>query len=281
MKNRFIACMILLSFAFSAHAQIFGDDPEMKVDGLKDNSVWQITEMALNEMDFGVGDFIPSENVLLSNWIQWNSLTIKNRARLHFKYSEGVLKINITDRAYKSNEGWSEAVGKLSKKNYKKFVKATADKIKEINADPEMVKKAVKSSKLIPAFCAVQNTGHLEWKLLSFEPAPNDRPVMTFEVKNVSDKVLKIRAVGGEFKKVSGIGTARFFFYWDRPDADDNKIITLDPEATAIGKSPVAQGYSLESAQGYIMHFDFMVDGSQKSFEMYNLPLPYTYTEGD
>jgi hypothetical protein len=51
-KLLFISLLLVNSFSYS---QIFGKDPEIKINNIAAENVWQITEMALIENEFSVG----------------------------------------------------------------------------------------------------------------------------------------------------------------------------------------------------------------------------------
>ena len=285
MRNiKYIIGLLLICNVFQGKAQIFGNDPEIKIDGLKPESVWQIAEMAMNENEIPVGKLNLAENVLLSDWIEWTAIAIQNHARLYFKYEEPALVLKIADRQYKSQDGWSEAVGNLSKKNYKKYVQDVADRILEINKDENLIRQAVKSSKLIPAFNAVNVVGNLEWKLVSLTQNELQRPDFVFDITNKGNQLIKVRVYTSDFQAINGVGTARSGVKWEKPDAEDFKNTSIGPGETVKGLFSVGQGYRLESSQGYILLLKYAENGdykNQKEFKIYNIPMPYQYKQGD
>lgn len=274
------AIMILLP----AQAQIFGNDPKIEIEGLSGDNAWQVIEMALLDNGFAPGEFNPGEGHLFSDWIQWTSIAISNRTRLYFTYAGGKTVLSIVDRGYKSDEGWSEAVGNLSKKNYKKFAQSVADRIQEIRDDDALVIKAIKDSKLIPAFKAVNMMGNVEWKLMSAQQTENERPELLFEVTNKGSKPVKLTSFGGEFEKMAGIGTARFGVKWEKSLEDNYKQTILKPGETIKAMVSVGAGYRLKTAIGYVMRIGMQYDDGnteKMDVKVYNVPLPYTYKEGD
>ena len=281
MKNT-IYLILLLTFS-SINAQVFGTDPEINITNIANKNVWQITEMALIENNFTVGEFKPEKNILNSDWITWKALMISNRAHLHFSYIDNTLTIRIANRAYQTNEGWSEAIGKLSKKKYKIYVQLVADKINKINNNPDLIRKAVKTSKLIPAFSAINMVGDAEIKLLSSEQNENNRPVFNFIVTNTGTKTIKLTMLDGDFHKQSGIGTARSRINWEHPHESNNKTTILQPGNSTKLEVRIGQGYTLESAIGYAMMTKWEYNNLNEYLKMniYNIPIPYTYTEGD
>lgn len=285
MKNsKYFLAFLCAFFVMQANAQIFGNDPEIKIDGLQPESVWQIAEMAMNENEIPIGKLNFTENVLMSEWIEWKAIAIQNHARLYLKFEEPSLTVKIADRQYKSQEGWSEAVGNLSKRNYNKYVQAVADRIEEISKDEALTRKAVKTSKLIPAFNAVNVVGDLEWKLLSVVQTENTRPEFVFEITNKGNKPLKIRLYTYEFQEINGTGTARAGVKWEKPDADDYKYAVIDPGSSNKGFFAVGAGYHLKTTKNHYLHMKYAENDdvrNQKEFKIYNIPMPYEYQQGD
>lgn len=285
MKKRIktLALSLFILWSVSAGAQIFGNDPEIKIDGMAPESVWQIAEMAMNENDIAPGKFDPGAGVLMSDWIQWTAIAIKNHAHLYLKYESPALIVKIADREYASNEGWSEAVGNLSKKNYKKYVQNVADRIEEIKNDPALIKKAVKTSKLIPAFNAVHRVGDLEWKLLSLTSTDNNRPEFVFEITNKGKNPVKIRMYTSDFQQINGTGTARCGVKWEKP-AEDYKYALIEPGTSNKGFFSVGAGYHLQTTSGHYLHMKYAENDNSKNqneFLVYSIPMPYVYQVGD
>jgi len=283
-----IFLVALQLFFFPVNAQIFGNDPEIKIDNLSPEYVWQVAEMALTEKGFGTGKFDPAGGSLYSDWLEWTAIAVSNRARLYFTYEGTTLTLRIVDRQYKSNEGWSEAVGNLSKKKYTEYIQAVADRINEINADPKLIRQAVKSSKLIPAFVAINKVGETEWKLLEViqqEIGGQFRPAMKFQVTNKGLATVSLLQLTGAFERISGGGTARLVIQWDQSSGDNPKQATIRPGEMTFATLSVGQGYSLSSGVGFVMQNRFDYNDGQKSrwetLVMYNVPIPYTYQEGD
>ena len=267
----------------TVQAQIFGNDPEIEIDGLSQENVWQVIEMALIDNDFGTGKFNPAEGYLYSDWFQWSSIAITNHARTYYSFDGTTMIIHVVDRAYKSSEGWSEAIGNLSKKNYKKYVQVVADKINEIKADDALVHKAIKTSKLVPAFNAINMIGDIEFKLLETVQTEENRPVLTYQVTNKGSETINLKCFGGQFERIAGVGTSRLRWRWERAIEDNNKQTVLGPGESMMAESSVKQGYRLQTAIGYIMSVLFEYDGQPKLIDLkiYNIPIPYTYQEGD
>lgn len=268
---------------FPANAQIFGNDPEIKIDNMAPESVWQIAEMAMNENSIPIGKLNLAEGVLMSNWIEWTAIAIQNHAHLYLKYEAPTLTIKIADREYKSDKGYSEAIGSLSKKKYAEYVQSTADRITEISKDEALTGKAVKTSKLIPAFSAVHLVGDLEWKLISLVQTDKLRPNFVFEVTNKSNKPLKIKTHAADFLR-GKTGVERGYVKWDKPDDADYKGTTIGPGETVKGFFSTGAGYKVPTTQGYVLLVKYDENGdlkNQKEFKVYSIPMPYEYREGD
>ena len=225
----------------SVQAQIFGNDPEIEIDGLSQENVWQVIEMALTDNDFGTGKFNPAEGYLYSDWFQWSSIAITNHARTYYTFDGAKMIIRVVGRAYKSSEGWSEAIGNLSKKNYKKYVQVVADRINEIKVDDALVHKAIKTSKLVPAFNAINMLGDIEFKLLETVQTEENRPVLKYQVTNKGSKKINLSCYTstGEFEKIAGTGTARLRWRWERAIEDNNKQTVLGPGESMMAESNV------------------------------------------
>lgn len=275
-----ILCITFLLVTSFSYSQIFGNDPEIVIENIAPESSWQIIEMALSENKISISHFKPSEGLLVSDWITWTSLMISNRARLYFKQDATSITLRIGDRTYKSNKGWVEAVGKLSKKNYKKFVQSVADKINKINSNPNFIKKAIKTSKLIPAFNPINIIGSIEWKLITAIQTEQNRPILTFKITNKGSKAVTLTSFGGEFENMGGVGTARFGTKWGKPDETNYKKTTLNPSEVMEVIIEIGQGYHLISAQGYVMTLRFeYFDGVKRkeALAIYNIPIPFTF----
>lgn len=284
---KFIFPVLLLFFAQPGTAQIFGKDPEIKIDGLSQDNAFQVAEKALINTGFSVGKFDTEKGYLLSDWINWTTVAIKNRATLYFKFNGTQLVLKVANRSYASKEGWSESVGKLSKKKYKEYVLAVADEINSLKNDPEKIKEAVKTSKILPAFNAIQQLGDLKWKLLEAhqtERTGNLRPVLTFEVTNIGNQKIDISFFGGEFEKISGVGTARTKIQWEKYNPNRKTNTQFKAGEKMKVTLEVGQGYSLETGLNYVLQLKFQVKDPSESIQflkIYHIPIPYTYQEGD
>ncbi len=150
MKKTILLLTVLFSFCFQGFSQ-----QSVTVNGLANGKQWQIIEKVFYESGYKVGKFIPAENTLLTNWIRWNVITIKNRGIIKVELDGQDATISMVQRSYKTKTGWDNAIGKLSKKNKKKYLQKLADKITAINASPELTTDAVENSILFPAFKSV------------------------------------------------------------------------------------------------------------------------------
>jgi len=281
MKTKLIALFLFLSGTINA--QIFGNDPEIKISDIATDNVWQITEMALAESKFSVGEFKPGEGLLNSKWITWRAIMINNRAHLHFSYIDNTLTVRIANRSYKTDKGWSEAIGKLSKKKYKIYVKAVADKIIEINNNPDLIRKAVKTSKLIPAFNPIQTIEPVEWKLITVTNETGNSPEFVFEVTSNSANKLYVRAQWGIlFPSVqSDDNTTRILPDWGITGRDAPLIFPGKTSKVTM-KMMRDNTWEMNTVPKFSMKIQHNSDsGNIKLLEIYSVPIPYKYQEGD
>lgn len=160
MKNLILTLISIFLFLTGGYSQ-----ESVTVSGLADGKQWQIIEKAIYESGYKIGKFMPSENTLLTNWVEWNVVTIKNRGILKVELSGQDATISMIDRSYKTSDKWDPAIGKLSKKNKKKYLQKLADKISEINTSAAMTTDAVENSILFPAFKSVTKVLGVEWKV--------------------------------------------------------------------------------------------------------------------
>ncbi|MGE0021567.1 MAG: hypothetical protein AB7S72_17985 [Draconibacterium sp.] len=287
MKNKFtiLLCAICIIFSVqTATGQIFGNDPEIKIDGLAPESVWQITEMAMNDNSIPIGQLNIDEGILMSDWIEWTAIAIKNHARLYFKYESPTLILKIADRQYQSEKGWAEAVGNLSKKNYKLYVQDVADRITAISKDAGLTQTAVKTSKLIPAFSAVFMVDDLVFKLLKTGKNENQHLTIEYSVQNNSKKEINVDIpLTGLKKTITSKQTGeRGKVVWSRP-AEMGRNAVIQPDETLSLTIEYAINWELNT----LPQLDIRVNcngGATKDIRYmstYNIPLPYTYQEGN
>jgi hypothetical protein len=172
---------IFTMLTLPASAQKLSSDKPITISDISAEKVWQIAEMAMNDNKIPVGKLDLEKGLLMSDWLEWTAIAIQNHGRLFLKYDSPNLVLNMADREYKSDKGWAEAIGSLSKKNYATYMEAIADRINEINKDEALTKQAVKTSKLIPAFNPVNTVGELVLTLMKTQ-SPENHPVLDFTV---------------------------------------------------------------------------------------------------
>ncbi len=191
MKKRFCFFIVgILCFTFSGYSQ-----DSFTVNGLSEGKQWQIIEKAMYDNGYEIGKFIPADKVIYSNWITWNSLTIQNRGLVEIKLLGDKATISMIQRSYKTKDGWANAIGKLSKKNKKKYLLSLSTKISEIIASEKFTADAVQNSKLFPAFKPVNTVLGVEFTLNSMSQdieSENKELTLTYTVKNVSAQSVKI-----------------------------------------------------------------------------------------
>ncbi len=69
MKKIISLFIAILCFTLSGYSQ----DP-FTVNGLTEGKQWQIIEKALYDNGLEIGKFIPTDHVIYTNWVQWNSI---------------------------------------------------------------------------------------------------------------------------------------------------------------------------------------------------------------
>jgi hypothetical protein len=274
----------LLLMAFLAiitlqmNAQIFGNDPAIEIDGLQPESAWQITEMAMIDNSINIEKFGLKEGVLISDWIEWTAIAIKNHAHLYLKYEAPVMTLKIADRQYQSSEGWSEAIGNLSKRKYKEYVQNVADRIEEIKNDPELTKSAIKNSKLILAFNPVFTVEGLDFKLMKTNKDENQHLSLEFAVHNTTPEEAKVRIPLHGFKeevnpKITG---TRGNVEWI-PKAGLEAAIQPDETRSLICE---IDNWEMST----LPEFDIRVirnSGEVHRMSMFSIPLSYVNTAGN
>jgi hypothetical protein len=275
MKNiiGLIAAGILITFLSPVSAQKFSNDKPITIDNMAPGSVWQIAEMAMNENQIKPGKLNMAENTLQSDWIEWTAIAIQNHARLYLIFEDPILTVKIADREYMTKQGWSEAVGNLSKKNYADYVQSVADRIKEINASKELTTEAVRTSKLIHAFFAVNKEGGLVFTLMKANKPEDNRPELEFTVTNTSSSAVNTIIKGIPFATT---GTAAGKFSWSKPEAEKNTAL-IQPGETQTLTVKLAPGYNwskYDSIEELSINFETGTATIEKhKLTIYNIPL--------
>ena len=260
------------------NAQIFGNDPEIQIEGLQPESAWQIAEMAMKDNSINPGKFAIKEGVLISDWIEWTAIAIQNHAHLYLKYEAPVMTLKISDRQYQSSEGWSEAIGNLSKKKYKEYVQDVAVRIEEIKNDPELTKSAIINSKLILAFNPVFTVEGLDFTLMKTYKDENQHLSLEFAVHNTNSGEAKVRIPLHGFKDEvnPNITGSRGKAEWI-PKAGLEAVIQPDEIRSLICE--------IDNWEMSILpEFDIRVvrnSGELHKISMSSIPLSYVSTEGE
>ena len=136
---------------------------------------------------------------------------IPNRAKLRFEVKENSVVIYMTDREYKSDQGWSKTLTGPSKKNIEKYVGSFADKIKAINSDEKLITDAICNSELIKFFNPVINISNLEWRFVKgnkdvasgegkYQKTSSPNFVIELTVTNKNEKEAKVKLVYANLK---------------------------------------------------------------------------------
>jgi hypothetical protein len=249
-----IFASIFILLISPATAQKFSNDNPITIENLSAEKIWQIVEMAMNENNIPVGKFNMEQGVLMSDWIEWSAIAIQNHAHLYYKYDSPNLVLKIADREYKSDKGWSEAIGSLSKKKYAEYMQVVADRIIEINKDEALTRQAVKTSKLIPAFNPVNTVGEvvLTLKETSYTEL---RPLLKFDVQNKASHAVTVDIpITNLYASVTGGANSYGGHKWSRPDEkmprqaviQPGEILPLIVEYDYKWKSPIIQRLELK-----------------------------------
>lgn len=272
----------LIIMTGQTNAQIFGNDPEIKIEGLQPESAWQIAEMAMKDNSINPEKFAIKEGVLISDWIEWTAIAIQNHAHLYLKYDAPVMTLKISDRQYQSSEGWSEAIGNLSKKKYKEYVQNVADRIEEIKNDPELTKSAIKNSKLILAFNPVFTVEGLDFTLMKTSKDENQHLLLEFAVHNKNQKEVKVDIPMVEFQqKVEKVTGASGKIKWSPSGSSRYEVIQPNETLSLVCEYPDNWEMSI------VPQFDLRVICNEAGssglhiMPIYSITFPYTYQEGD
>jgi hypothetical protein len=188
------------------------------------------------------------------------------------------MTLKIADRQYQSSEGWSEAIGNLSKRKYKEYVQNVADRIEEIKNDPELTKSAIKNSKLILAFNPVFTVEGLDFKLMKTNKDENQHLSLEFAVHNTTPEEAKVRIPLHGFKeevnpKITG---TRGNVEWI-PKAGLEAAIQPDETRSLICE---IDNWEMST----LPEFDIRVirnSGEVHRMSMFSIPLSYVNTAGN
>lgn len=191
----------------------------------------------------------------------------------------------MVKRSFKTKDGWSDAMGKLSKKNKKKYLLSLSDKISEINASEGLIADAVTNSLLFPAFKPVNTVLGVEFTLNSvYQDLDSiDKPLaITFTLKNNSGVVsnmeinfwgshliflgVPVKMENYNLKKEAGYGFSRF-------------IQELKPNETAT----YSAYYKCTDIISVIPKYNqgFRVNGKRGELVIHDILLPFDYKKVD
>ena len=148
MQKTVIIIVLLLSMGKVQAAKI----PSMTVENIKTSQAIQIIEAVAKDLSYSLDKYDKTNKVLITKFIEWNSITVLNHAKLKFEASGDKVVITMIERQYKSTEGWTNSLTNLSKKNIKKYLGGFADKMTAIASNDELTKQAMANSVLIKQF---------------------------------------------------------------------------------------------------------------------------------
>jgi hypothetical protein len=272
----FAVSTLLLCWTGPVQPQILGNDPPVRLVGIDPQPAYQIIEMVLNEKGFKPGEFKPDEGNLFSDWITWTAVAITNRARIQFTAKPGDLSVAIVDRQYSSQEGWSEAIGNLSKKKYQEYVQSVADRIVEISKDPALLQQAIENSVLFPVFKAVNQVGDLTWKLVKMERVDSQKITFFWEVTNTGNNPCRVDIQMFDlYKFATGSGANdRAASRWSEHLESSPKITVIQPGATLTCQSK-ASFWAPDQIVRVVLKLEYQNPSREvKKLSIWNIPIP-------
>jgi hypothetical protein len=253
--------------------------PSQTVTGIPTKNAVQIVEQAANDLGYRLSEFEAANKIIVTDWIEWTSVAIANHARLRFVVSNDEVIITMTDRQYKSSEGWSNTPSALSKKNHEKFLGTFATKIAEINSNEKLTENAVYNSTLIKIFKqSIVNEG-LEWKFIKADKILDEKAhtVVQLSVTNKTNGALTVSLGDFGFRESikGGDGTKNGY-----------SVVSFDELSGRITKSVLSAGetksiylYSLmkENFPEVIPFFEMGVTVQNKKYDLknFNMPIPF------
>ena len=217
-----------------ASAQKLSSNEPITINDIAAAKVWQIAEMAMNDNKIPVGVLNIEKGLLMSDWFEWTTIDIQNHARFYFNYNSPNLVLKIADRGIKSANRWIIPKGSLSEEDYAEYMQALADRISEINKDETLTQKAIKTSKLIPAFSPVNTVDDLVFTLRQTH-SPENHPVLKFTVLNKASIEVTADIPKVSLKQSATEGANHFGYQeWSRPEAIPSMAIIKPGESLTL-----------------------------------------------
>jgi len=253
------------------------------VTGLEEGKQWQIIEKAIYDNGLEIGKFYEDEQVLYTNWVQWNAITIQNRGLIEIKLKGHDLTVSMVKRGYKTTDGWADAIGKLSKKNKKKFLLSLTDRITEINDSQDLSSNAVLKSKLFPAFNPINTVNGIKFTLNSVSQdlnSANKALTISFSVKNTSDIKVKMEVnLWGAKELFLGVPVKMENYKLDGHAGGERFHKELMPNETASYFAHYKCSDIINEIPKY--NQSFRANGKRVDLSIYDIKLPYGTNGGD
>lgn len=288
-----ILILVFLFLTFGVSAQ---KTPTRTVENIETNKAVQIAEAAAKELGYTLKQFDSQNKIIITDWFEWTAIAITNHAKLKFEAKNNQIVITMIERQYKSEEGWSNSLTGLSKKNQKKYLGTMADKIAEIAADKKLTEDAMYNSELIRMFKPVVTSHDFEWKFVEnkkdmlsgddrYQDTKTPNYVFELSVTNKSAKTSTVRLGDIHCYILEAKGMKRKIDYYGA--ASFNKFNTslgykTEELEIAVGETKkvflyFALNSKIEIKDDIVPYFlfNFMVDKTKYKFENYNIPVPF------
>ncbi len=114
---------------------VVNEEDIVTIQSLLNENVWQIVKAVLREKQFGIAQFSEKEDRLITVFLEWQTLNVSNKGQIEFLFNPPILTIRMINHQYNSSNGWTPAIGSLSKKNREFYLQAIADRIMEISKE--------------------------------------------------------------------------------------------------------------------------------------------------
>lgn len=176
--------------------------PTQVVENVKTADAVQIIEAAAKSLNYRLAQFDRANKIITTDWIEWTSIAIRNRAKIKFVANANQVTITMIDRSYKTKDGWAKSPTNLSKRNKKKYLGTLATKIAAIATNLKLSEQAVYNSVLIRKFKKTITINGLEWRFLKgerdveMEKANIPNYVIRLSVTNTQNKAILVKVSG-------------------------------------------------------------------------------------
>lgn len=301
MKKYILAILCILSFS-NIFAQIkltqtissalSKDDPTQTVTGIDSKNAIQIIESVAKELKYSLAQYDEDNKILITDWFEWSTVMIPNRAKLRFEAKDNSVIISMTDREYKSDKGWAKTLTGPSKKNIEKYIGSFAEKIKTLNSNNKLLTDALWNSELIKIFKPSVTVENLECRFTKgsrdvvsgegkYQKTNTPNIVLEIAVTNKNEKEAKVKLVYANIKsnnlKNWGVSGSPFVSFNELNTSLGYRTTEL---AISPGETKNVFIYTLLSKEpNYCLIPEFilriMIDGNQKDLVNHNILIPF------